>query len=197
MITYDEFYQRFYPQAVRLCRRKGLTDPEASAQELMLVFLRKDYIAQWYQERADEAAGVKPKRSRQVSFDRWVWWILERRVISMYRTQMKRAGAEVLADDPATFRDVAGPDPYHGYADRVRDASSIVARKYGSDLGRLFKAAAVQVGWGYASPGPASKLRYAALARDAGVPKSAVSGMLKTLREVASDDAEVREALCG
>lgn len=74
---FDAFYTDWYPRALRECARGGLPDPEASAQELLLVFWKTDYL-----QKHDPALGA--------SLDTWVGNIIRLRIKSMQRQELRR-----------------------------------------------------------------------------------------------------------
>jgi DNA-directed RNA polymerase specialized sigma24 family protein len=78
---FSAFYAEWFPRAVALARRIVRVDPEAAAQEVMIVFLTKDYQGRWDSTRG--GAGC--------SFDRWVYTMLRHRLFSIRRAQSRRS----------------------------------------------------------------------------------------------------------
>lgn len=76
-VDFEAFYEDWYPRALRECARGGLSDPEASAQELLLVFWKTDYL-----QKHDPALGA--------SLDTWVGNIIRLRIKSMQRQELRR-----------------------------------------------------------------------------------------------------------
>jgi hypothetical protein len=115
---------------VNIARRGGLQDPEAAAQECLLVFWRKDYLQQHDPEKG-------------ASLDTWVGNILYRRIVSMQRKELRRrsiVGMEAIGE-----RDFATEDGlYTDLRERLKAATGLIKERHPQWL-RLWKAVISQV----------------------------------------------------
>lgn len=113
---FEAFYQSWFPRALAIARKGGLSDPEAAAQEIMIVFWRTDY-----RERHDPTKGA--------SFDTWVGKILYDRITSMQRRELRRRSiAEIEAIGERDFEWLEGQ--YGDLKVRLKAASEIIRVRY-------------------------------------------------------------------
>lgn len=179
--SFEEFYQEWYPRALSLARRKGAIDPEATAQELMMVFFTTDYI-----DRYD------PTREGAVTFDSWINAILHRRLASVYRSQKRGTTIEPMETLPEEeFIHPEVPE----FKSAARSVFQMLKTRYGMDQARLWVSVVKQVSeQTYSISG---KVRQYELARHLRWTETKVRDELSTLRGVLKEDEDVREALIG
>ncbi len=181
--SFAEFYEVWYPRALELATRGGANDPEAEAQEMMIVFLKSDYI-----ERYD------PTIKGAVSFDSWINAILYRRVKSAYRSQKRPKGQLV-----SYVEDVPEMETWQTETPEFKSAAKSIFRlftkRYGIDLARLWVSVIKQVAEEtYSISG---RVRQYELARHLRWTEAKVRDELALLRCVLIEDVDVLEALNG
>lgn len=183
--SFAEFYEVWYPRALELATRGGVIDPEAEAQEMMIVFLKSDYI-----ERYD------PTIKGAVSFDSWINAILYRRVKGAYRSQKRPKGQ--LVTYQADIEDeawMAWPTETPEFKSAAKSIFKLFTKRYGIDLARLWVSVIKQVAEEtYSISG---RVRQYELARHLRWTEAKVRDELALLRCVLTEDEDVLEALNG
>ena len=182
--SFAEFYEVWYPRALEVATRGGSTDPEATAQDLMIVFLTNDYI-----ERYD------PTSEGAVSFDSWINAIMYWRMTSTYRSQKRPKGQLVsfVGDVPEveSYRDT---DTFE-FKSVAKSVFKMLTKRYGIDLAKIWVSIIKQVAEeSYALTG---RVRQYELARHLRWTEAKVRDELALLRCVLREDADVIEALNG
>lgn len=176
---FDAFYESWYPRAVSIARRGGLPDPEAAAQECLLVFWRKDYLAQHDPEKG-------------ASLDTWVGNILYRRITSMQRRELRRRSiAQITPVEDQEFTD-DGVGLYSDFKERLRAATKIIGERH-PEWDGLWRAVVVQVIAGKATAGFTVDRRE--LAGRAGVTQAQLEKDIDTFIELVSHDHELADLL--
>lgn len=182
--SFAEFYEVWYPRALAVAQRGGSDDPEATAQDMMVVFLTTDYI-----ERYD------PTTAGAVSFESWINAIIYRRMKSTYRSQMRPKGQLVsyVEDVPEIeeYKNTETPE----FKSAAKSVFKMLTTRYGIDLGRMWVSIIKQVAEEtYALSG---RVRQYELARHLGWTEARVRDELALLRCVLRGDSDVMEALNG
>lgn len=181
--NYEEFYEDWYPKALSIARRGGAVDPEATAQDLMIVFLTSDYL-----ERYD------PTREGAVTFESWVNAILYRRMSSVYKSQKRRKGSMVLYTDEVPEEEFLHPDIAE-YKSAVRSVFLLLRERYGAEQAKLWVAIVRQVTQGAVAV--TGRVRQYELAARLDWSESKVGSELRRLRYLIETDQEIAEALHG
>ncbi len=182
--SFEEFYEVWYPRALEVATRGGSTDPEATAQDMMVVFLTTDYI-----ERYD------PTITGAVSFDSWINAIIYWRMAGTYRSQ-KRAKGKLVAyvEDVPEIEEYRDTETFE-FKSVVKSVLKMLTTRYGIDLSRIWVSIIKQVAEeSYALSG---RVRQYELARNLGWTEAKVRDELALLRCVLTEDADVMEALSG
>ncbi len=182
--SFAEFYEVWFPRALSVARRGGADDPEATAQDMMVVFLTTDYI-----ERYD------PASAGAVSFESWINAIIYRRMASTYRSMKRPKGRLVeyreKVPEIEDFRDTETPE----FKSAAKSVFKMLTKRYGIDLARLWVSIIKQVAEEtYALSG---RVRQYELARHLRWTEAKVRDELALLRCVLTEDNDVMEALNG
>lgn len=181
--SFAEFYEVWYPRALEIATRGGARDPEATAQDMMVVFLTSDYI-----DRYD------PTAKGAVSFDSWVNAILFRRMSSTYRSQQRPKGQLVsYVETVPEMEQWATETPE--FKSAAKSIFKLFTKRYGIDLARMWVSVIKQVAEEtYSISG---RVRQYELARHLRWPEAKVRDELALLRCVLAEDEDVLEALNG
>lgn len=180
--TFEEFYEEWYPKALTLARRRGAADPEATAQDLMLVFFTSDYIDKY-----------DPTRVDAVTFESWVNAILYRRMNSVYRSQKRRAVSTAPIEEAPEIEYIHPEVPE--FKDVAKSVFQLLRSRYGLDMARLWVSVVTQVtNQSYAESG---RVRQYELARHLRWSERKVSTKLTKLRSILGEDEDLQEALHG
>lgn len=174
---FDAFYASWYPRAVAIAQRKGLKDPEAAAQEVMMVCWRTDYL----QRQPDS----------KFTFDRFVANLIYRRLISMQRKELRRR--DIAPMEAIGARDFeSGGSPYVDFKERLAAATDLIRDVHPEFYG-LWKGVVYQVLVGRATAG--WKVDQSELARRVQMSQAQLEKELDRFISVAAEDHELADLL--
>lgn len=182
---FAEFYEEWYPRALAAARKRGVDDPEAVAQDIMMVFFEKDYL--------DRYDPTRPDASR---FDDWVISVVYKRLNNVYRDRSRKDEHFKLVplvdnteNEFPMEDDIATPE----FRLLAMRCFGIIQDRYGSDLAGIWVSVVKQVAEdtvgrkGVASP---KKIR-----EHLGLGRKVVEKGVAELRHVVTTDADLREML--
>lgn len=177
--SFEEFYNEWYPRAVRVARRRGLADPEAVASEIMVVFFEKDYLQRY-----------DPAREGASSFEDWINAILYRRLNNAYRDEMRRPQivGDVLETDQ-TIEDRSDTE----FKLLAMQAFELLRDRYGMELAEVWVSVVKQVAED--STSSSGYARQWLTAKHVQRSPSRVSEEMTKLRYVITHDSDLREML--
>jgi hypothetical protein len=176
--SYEDFYHEWFPRALRAARKRGLRDPEATAQNIMMVFFEKDYL-----DRYD------PAMEGAVTFDSWVNAVVYNRLNNAHRDERRRAQTVEILDHDEAVEESGEPE----FKVMAMEAFRLLRDRYGSELADVWVSVVKQVVEDETSA--AGYARKYLIADHLGLGRKVVSERLETLQQVITKDAELREML--
>jgi hypothetical protein len=177
--SFEEFYADWYPRAVRAARKRGLSDPEAVANDIMMVFLEKDYL-----ERYD------PTRDGAVGFESWVNSIVYHRLNNAYRDLTRCPQTVAYSQQSDTG---AHDESTVEFELMVMSAFELLRDRYGMEIADIWVSIVKQVVED--STSRMGDVRRWLTAKHLRIKPSTVSDRVIMLRGIVMQDRELREML--
>jgi hypothetical protein len=165
---------------MRAARKRGLSDPESVASDIMLVFLEKDYL-----EKFD------PSIEGATTFESWVNAVIYKRLNNAYRDENRRAMGHTV---PIMDHDeLITEEPVAEFKLLAMSCFELLRDRYGMELAEVWVSIVKQVVED--TTAKTGRARQWLMAKHLAVGEAKVSSLMSELRNVIVSDAELREML--
>lgn len=201
--SFEEFYEVWYPRAVRAARQRGLRDAEAVASDIMITFFETDYLDQY-----------DPTRKGATTFESWVNHIMYLRLNNAHRAQRRQPQTVTMTLD---WEGRIEPSPQKNggrtigitqdhqalgveqdrhdldFSELCKKVYQLIKVRYGEDLAGTWVSVVKQVAED--TTARSGILRQWLTAKHLRIAQKTVTGKVDALRNVILEDEELRELL--